>query len=296
MFEEISQTTMLIVALILITIMSYFMLSLYDKHSIDKDGKVKSFSNTIKSIFGLEEDKPQTPPPIKDTKPEQPIIKKEDQSLLTKPSNLLQNKQKEVYNIDNNEFTYEEAPLVCKAFNSELATYDQLNQEFKKGANWCNYGWTQNQLALYPTQQSFYEELQKGPEEKRNSCGNPGINGGYFSNKDLKFGVNCYGIKPEADPGKLITLEDQADDKTKSKAGLPTEADKKVSDIKAKFSRGDLDIRPFSNEKWSSYSFKKSIYVINPRNTNMTVQDNLSDKEKDPRKYAGSNDTKDDVL
>ncbi len=295
MFEEISQTTMLIVALVLITIMSYFMLSLYDKHSIDKDGKVKSFSDTIKSIFGLEESKPNTstPPPIKDTKsviPVKPVIKVPEQSILK------QNKQKEVYNIDNNEFTYSEAPLVCKAFNSELATYDQLNQEFKKGANWCNYGWTQNQLALYPTQQSFYEELQKGPVKNRTSCGNPGINGGYFANKDLKFGVNCYGIKPEADPGKLITLEDQADDKTKSKAGLPTESDKKVSDIKAKFATGDLDIRPFSNEKWSAYSFKKSIYVINPRNTNMTVQDNLSDKEKDPRKYVGSNDTKDDVL
>ena len=28
-------------------------------------------------------------------------------------------------------------------------------------------------------------------------CGNPGINGGYFANPDLKFGVNCYGIKPK---------------------------------------------------------------------------------------------------
>ena len=28
-------------------------------------------------------------------------------------------------------------------------------------------------------------------------CGRPGINGGYIKNPNVKFGVNCYGIKPK---------------------------------------------------------------------------------------------------
>ncbi len=292
MFENISQITMLIVSLVLIVVVSFLSLNLYDKHSIGKDGKIKSFSDTLKSIFGLEEE--IIKPKIEEKPKVAEIINPKVEEKPKVPEKPI--KQKEVYNIDNNEFTYDDAANVCKALDGDLATYDQLNAEYKKGANWCNYGWTQNQMALYPIQQGFYDELQKGPVEKRNSCGKPGLNGGYFQNKNLKLGVNCYGIKPEADPGKLITLEDQADDKTKSKAGIPTEQDKKISDIKNKFSKGDFDIRPFSNDKWSSYSFKKSIYIINPRNTSVTVEKNINDTEKDPRTYAGNIDLQKPVV
>ena len=41
--------------------------------------------------------------------------------------------------------------------------------------------------------------MQKNPKLK-NTCGNPGINGGYFENASLKFGVNCYGYKPRMTP------------------------------------------------------------------------------------------------
>ncbi len=104
--------------------------------------------------------------------------------------------EKEVFNVSQNLFTYEDAPLVCKSYGAELANYDQVLNAYTKGANWCNYGWTQNQMAVYPTQEKFYDELQKGPASHREDCGKPGINGGYFSDKDMKFGVNCYGNKP----------------------------------------------------------------------------------------------------
>ena len=28
-------------------------------------------------------------------------------------------------------------------------------EAYKKGAEWCNYGWTQGQLATYPTQKNL---------------------------------------------------------------------------------------------------------------------------------------------
>jgi hypothetical protein len=37
-------------------------------------------------------------------------------------------------------------------------------------------------------------------KNKKIYCGFPGINGGYFQNKNLLLGVNCYGKKPPPTP------------------------------------------------------------------------------------------------
>ena len=68
-------------------------------------------------------------------------------------------------------------------------------EAYKNGANWCNYGWSAEQLALYPIQKGYHNELQKD-DRRKYECGVPGLNGGFFQNKDYKFGVNCYGVKP----------------------------------------------------------------------------------------------------
>ena len=100
----------------------------------------------------------------------------------------------EVFHIGGNQYTYDEAPAVCAAYDSELATYDQVSQALASGGEWCAYGWSQGGMALYPTQQGTWEALQKEPRT-RTACGRPGINGGYFDT-NTKFGVNCYGPKP----------------------------------------------------------------------------------------------------
>jgi hypothetical protein len=107
------------------------------------------------------------------------------------------NKGKEVFHIANNDFTFNEARDMCEKYNSRLANYDEIENAFKKGANWCSYGWSKDKLALFPTQKSLYNELKQIPGHE-NDCGRPGINGGYFKNQQLKFGVNCYGVKPKA--------------------------------------------------------------------------------------------------
>lgn len=105
-------------------------------------------------------------------------------------------KNAEVFNIRDNSFTYKEAKAVCKAYDSKLATLDQIIDAYKKGANWCSYGWSADQMALYPIQEDYWKELQEYPSRKR-ECGDIGVNGGYFSNPNYKFGVNCFGKKPE---------------------------------------------------------------------------------------------------
>lgn len=103
---------------------------------------------------------------------------------------------KEVFHIANNELTYDDAKDVCKQYGSELADYDQMVHHYQHGGDFCNYGWSKNELALFPTQKKTWEKLQNAAPSKRDICGHYGVNGGKFP-KHMRFGANCYGKRPE---------------------------------------------------------------------------------------------------
>ena len=151
---------------------------------------------------------------------------------------------KEVYHIPGNRFTYHDAKAVCKAFDSEMATYEQLLEEQKKGASWCSYGWTKDQLGLYPTSQSDFKQLQK-KEGHEYDCGLPGINGSYISNPHIKLGSNCYGYKPKiSDLESKYLKNNELYPKTKKEALF----DKRVEYWKNRI--GNILIAPFNNDNW----------------------------------------------
>jgi hypothetical protein len=104
--------------------------------------------------------------------------------------------RKQVFNVPGNSYKYDDAKAICNAYGADLATYQQVESAYKNGAEWCNYGWSDGQMALFPTQQQTFDNLQK-IKGHEHDCGRPGINGGYMANPQLKFGVNCYGIKPK---------------------------------------------------------------------------------------------------
>jgi hypothetical protein len=134
---------------------------------------------------------------------------------------------------------------LCRAFGAELATYDQVKEAYEKGADWCNYGWAKGQLAVYPTQQSTYDKLQHGPEEERMSCGVPGVNGGYFDNPELRFGVNCFGVKPP---------RNATDELLESQVALPPTPDQIEFDKKVQKYREQLNtitVLPFHKGQWT---------------------------------------------
>ena len=106
---------------------------------------------------------------------------------------------KQVFNIPGNAYDYENSGALCKAYGGRLATYSEVESSYNSGAEWCNYGWSDGQMALFPTQQKTFDTLQKIPGHE-NDCGRTGINGGYMANPNLKFGVNCYGYKPKITP------------------------------------------------------------------------------------------------
>ena len=104
---------------------------------------------------------------------------------------------KEVYHVGDDQFTYDDAPAVCAAYGGDLATQDQIESAYSSGAEWCGYGWSAGGMALFPTQHATWDLLQREVDvKKRTACGRPGVNGGYFD-PALKFGVNCYGVKPD---------------------------------------------------------------------------------------------------
>jgi hypothetical protein len=120
-----------------------------------------------------------------------------DQNTTYQPSTVPEIKfRKQVFNIPGNYYNYENAKAICTAYGANLATYKQIEEAYDSGAEWCNYGWSQGQMALFPTQQPTFDRLQT-IDGHHQDCGRPGINGGYIANPEVKFGVNCYGYKPK---------------------------------------------------------------------------------------------------
>ena len=152
--------------------------------------------------------------------------------------------KKQVFNIPGNNYTYNDAKAICNAYGAELANYQQVESAYKNGAEWCNYGWSDGQMALFPTQQQTFQNLQK-IKGHEHDCGRPGINGGYIANPQIKFGVNCYGNKPK------ITQDEEELMKTSTpypKTMQEIEFQRKVDYWKNKV--GELLISPFNYNMW----------------------------------------------
>jgi hypothetical protein len=155
--------------------------------------------------------------------------------------------KKQVFNIPGNYYKYDNAKALCKAYGAELATYEQIEQAYNNGAEWCNYGWSANQLALFPTQKKTYDNLQK-IEGHENDCGRPGVNGGYIANPNVKFGVNCYGYKP-----KITSEEEEL-----MKISTPYPETQQDIDFQKKVDlfKNNLDkilVSPFNYNTWGSF-------------------------------------------
>jgi hypothetical protein len=156
--------------------------------------------------------------------------------------------RKQVFHIPANVYDYDNAKALCQAYGANLANIDQMEEAHKSGAEWCSYGWSDNQMVLYPTQKSTWEELQKSTDPaKKNSCGRPGINGGYIENASMKAGVNCYGPKPEINPASSKLMSSIQNYEAGKMLDPLHEA--RVQQMKSKIN--DVVIAPFNKGAWS---------------------------------------------
>jgi len=149
----------------------------------------------------------------------------------------------EVFHIDDNTFTYDDAPAGCAAFGGTLATLEQVNEAYNDGAEWCGYGWSAGGLALFPTQRATWEALQQEVDpSKRTACGRVGVNGGYFD-PSSKFGLNCFGYKPAATKKMTFPAPPPGSDNTAFQAAV-----NKFQGMLKSFT-----IAPYSRQQWSGY-------------------------------------------
>lgn len=158
------------------------------------------------------------------------------------PELLIEN---QVFNIPGNYYGYNDAKTLCSAYGARLATYDDVEKAYNNGGEWCNYGWSDGQMALFPTQKATYKNLQTIPGHE-NDCGRPGINGGYMANPHIKFGVNCYGHKP------LMTGDEQQNMMTTSpypKTEKDILMEKRVAYWKERLD--EILVSPFNYKNWN---------------------------------------------
>jgi hypothetical protein len=159
-------------------------------------------------------------------------------------SNIIDMSKNEVFHISNNIYGYEDAQAVCSSFGATLANYNQINDYYNQGGEFCGYGWSSDQMALFPTQESTWQSLQ-GSESSKNMCGRPGINGGVFD-PNYKFGVNCYGVKPPPTEQELSCMN----------RSIPKTPEQVALEEKVQYFKQNPDLTniiSFNNTKWSEW-------------------------------------------
>ena len=152
---------------------------------------------------------------------------------------------KEVYNIPDNKYSYDDAKAICQAYGGGLATYNQVESAYNKGGEWCNYGWSDDQMILFPTQKKTWDKLQT-IEGHENDCGRPGINGGRIDNPNARFGVNCFGYKPIITPAEQDVMLNTPVHPISMK---DKELQRKLEYWKKKVP--DMLLSPFNKNSWS---------------------------------------------
>jgi hypothetical protein len=199
---------------------------------IDIVAKIKDYFNKIRNTENSEKEK--------DKQEDKKEVDKKSFPQIKKP--VL---KKEVYNIPGNYFNYDNAKSLCEAQGARLATYSEVEDAYNNGAEWCNYGWSEGQMALFPTQKSTYDGLQK-IKDHENDCGRPGVNGGYMANPEIQYGVNCYGYKPK------MTKEEEDLMNTSTpypKTEKDLEMERRVNYWKTKLD--EILVSPFNYKNWS---------------------------------------------
>jgi hypothetical protein len=170
-------------------------------------------------------------------------VESDDPNLLGDVN--VKSREKEVFHIPGNKYSYEDAKAVCISYGGRLATYQEISDAYDKGADWCGYGWSDGQMALFPTQQWKWENLQS-IDGHENDCGRPGINGGFIDNPNVRFGVNCYGYKPEITPEEATQMENAT---LYQKTNKELEFEKRVDYWRSKIP--EILLSPFNHDTWS---------------------------------------------
>ena len=139
----------------------------------------------------------------------------------------------EVFHITGYNKTLADAPSVCQSVGARVATYAELDEAQKNGANWCSTGWVSDRgdkNAFYPITYDIMGGCGNGRSGIIDWIGNDDWFG-QGPGKGFRAGVNCFGNKPE----EAYTIKN-----------APT------------------PVLPFNKNQWSRYSPGTSPPVVSP--------------------------------
>lgn len=242
---------MLLIAIIAVIIIYYYLFSSLGNNADSSSSSIKVFIesllwfifvillllNGILYIFGIDVLKTLNGVVISNT--ETDTGSKETDITI----NLRERNQ--VFNLPEKKYSYEDANAVCQAYDARLATYDDVSNAYDKGADWCGYGWSADQMVLFPTQREKWEKLQKRKGHEK-ECGHPGVNGGYVYDITKNYGVNCYGPKPNITPDKAANMRNTP---IYQKNKNELKFDEKVNYWRSKLAQ--IEMAPFNHDSWS---------------------------------------------
>ena len=188
---------------------------------------------TVTATFNTAAGKPDldiaiaTPEPLKD----QPFQKSSFFSDYTQNGQGgNQRGSEQVYHVPG-QYDYQDAKALCKAYGGKLATIDQITKAQEDGAEWCDYGWSEDKLALFPTQPDTWKKFNRD-----GTCGRPGVNGGFGMDLLQKLGANCFGAKP-----------------AKTAEFLPPSIPETEIDARVRYWKDRLPpVSPFNYQNWSA--------------------------------------------
>lgn len=129
--------------------------------------------------------------------------------------------QPEVFHISPYLFaSVEEAEAACATMGVTLATREQLNEAFTKGAQTCSWGFVKNE----PNKIFFPMQVGEMIPEKKGWCGTGvGIQEWALTEPGRKYGAWCYGVKPPA--GRYGTLSVRPFFESLGADAVPSQAD-----------------------------------------------------------------------
>jgi hypothetical protein len=152
-------------------------------------------------------------------------------------------------NADNegNKYKKENVENVCRGLDSKLATYSQLLDAVNKGANWCQYGWLNDNSKDNNNNNNNKIDVYGYTVNDDNTC-TPKLNDAPSQpiTEVEEFGVNCFGVKPDMD----TEFKTQLTQKKQEKAKILEEEEAQEKEFLERVKGSD--ILPFNKDKWSS--------------------------------------------
>lgn len=95
-----------------------------------------------------------------------------------------------VYDVGRYGIPFYAAVALAKSMGAELATYDQLVDAYKAGAEWCHYAWVNTGTPDAPKLESMFPM-----QTTKHGCGRRGLN--KHSKRPASSGLTVFGIKPK---------------------------------------------------------------------------------------------------